>query len=342
MSTSVSVKDVAARAGVSLGTVSNVLNRPERVSPATRQRVQSAIDALGFVRNETARQLRAGRSRLIGVVVLDVGNPFYTDLARGAEEAAEAAGCAVMLCSSDERAGKEQRYLSLLEEQRVHGVLLSPVDASDQSIEAIRRRGTPVVLVERTSRTRGQCSVSVNDRMGGRLAVEHLLAQGHRRIAFVGGPSSLTQVRERLAGAEQAVAECAGASLTVTATELPTAACGREAGAHLATLAKQARPTAAFCANDLLALGVLEELTARGLRVPDHMALVGYDDIEFASVAAVPLTSVRQPRAQLGRTATKLLLEEAAGGPHKHRHVVFQPELVVRASSTPTSGLSSP
>jgi LacI family transcriptional regulator len=334
VSTSVSIKDVAARAAVSVGTVSNALNQPDKVAPATLERVRAAIDELGFVRNETARQLRAGRSRMIGVVVLDVGNPFYTDFARGAERVADEAGLAVMLCSSDEQEEKEGRYLSLLEEQRVQGVLLSPVNAGDERISAMRKRGTPVVLVERTSRTRGQCSVSVNDRRGGQLAVEHLLARGHRRIAFVGGPSSLAQVRERKAGAERAVAEQSGASLLDVPTELPTTACGREAGTHLADAPTRTRPTAVFCANDLLALGVLQALTSRGIRVPQDVALVGYDDIDFAASAAVPLTSVRQPREELGRAAAQLLIEEASGGAHRHRHVVFQPELVIRESSS--------
>ena len=332
MGTSVSIKDVAARAGVSIGTVSNALNQPDKVAPTTLTRVQAAIDELGFVRNETARQLRAGRSRTIGIVVLDVGNPFYTDLARGAEAVADDAGLAVMLCSSDERGDKEQRYLSLLEEQRVHGILLSPVNAADQRIAAIRRRGTPVVLVERTSRARGQCSVSVNDRRGGQLAVEHLLAQGRRRLAFVGGPSSLVQVRERRAGADRAVSDTRGASLLEVSTDLPTTACGFVAGQQLARLSARRRPTGVFCANDLLALGVLQALVAEGLQVPNDIALVGYDDIEFAASATVPLTSVRQPREELGRTAAALLLEEADGSAHRHQHVVFQPELVVRSS----------
>jgi LacI family transcriptional regulator len=334
VSTSVSIKDVAARAAVSVGTVSNALNQPDKVAPATLERVRAAIDELGFVRNETARQLRAGRSRMIGVVVLDVGNPFYTDFARGAERVADEAGLAVMLCSSDEQEEKEGRYLSLLEEQRVQGVLLSPVNAGDERISAMRKRGTPVVLVERTSRTRGQCSVSVNDRRGGQLAVEHLLARGHRRIAFVGGPSSLAQVRERKAGAERAVAEQSGASLLDVPTELPTTASGGVAGTHLADAPPRTRPTAVFCANDLLALGVLQALTSRGIRVPQDVALVGYDDIDFAASAAVPLTSVRQPREELGRAAAQLLIEEASGGAHRHRHVVFQPELVIRESSS--------
>jgi LacI family transcriptional regulator len=333
VSTPVSIKDVAARAGVSLGTVSNFLNKPELVSEATQHRVGQAIKDLGFVRNESARQLRVGKSRMIGLVVLDVGNPFFTDLAKGAEAAAEEAGLAIMLCSSDEQEAKESHYLSLLEEQRVQGVLISPVDVTDRRLAAMRKRGTPVVMVDRTSASRNQCSVSVDDVLGGRVAVEHLLAQSHRRIAFVGGPMSLKQVSDRFRGAQQAVEGKRGARVVEVATVALNVAGGRQAGAEVAGMTGTARPTAVFCANDLLALGFLQEMTQRGLRVPDDVAIVGYDDIEFAAAAAVPLTSVRQPREQLGRTGAELLIEETSGAAHKHRHVVFEPELVVRASS---------
>lgn len=333
MSTPVSIKDVAARAGVSVGTVSNVLNRPDLVAERTQERVRKAIDELSFVRNEWARQLRAGRSRMIGLVVLDIGNPFYTDVARGAEAAAEQAGLAVMLCSSDEQVEKESRYLALLEEQRVQGVLISPLDVTDRRLVAIRKRGTPVVMVDRTSRSKTQCSVSVDDVEGGRLALDHLLQRGHRRIAFVGGPLSLQQVADRYAGAQQSAERKRGVRLVHVPTPDPTVASGKEAGARIADMAHGTRHTAVFCANDLLALGVLQEMTARGLRVPEDLAIVGYDDIDFAAAAAVPLSSVRQPRDLIGRTAAELLIEECAGGPHKHRQVVYRPELIVRASS---------
>jgi LacI family transcriptional regulator len=329
------IKEVAQRAGVSVGTVSNVLNRPELVAPTTRKRVHRVIRELNFVRNESARQLRAGRSRTIGLIVLDVGNPFFTDVARGVEAAAEEAGLALMLASSDDQPAKEARYLSLFEEQRVQGVLITPVDITDARLAAIRRRGTPIVLVDQTSSSRGQCSVGVNDELGGRLAVEHLLAQGHKRLAFVGGPVTLHQVRNRLAGAQAAVDAAGKASLIELPTPALNVAGGRAAASELAGLPRTRRPTAVFCANDLLALGVLQEMTSRSVRVPDDLAIVGYDDIEFAGAAAVPLSSVRQPREQLGRAAAELLIEESSGQPHKHRHLVFDPELVVRRSSAP-------
>lgn len=326
MSNTTGIKEVARRAGVSIGTVSNVLNRPELVASSTRQRVLDAITELGYVRNDSARQLRAGHSRQIALVVLDVTNPFFTDVVRGAEAAAEEHGVMVVVCNSGEDAGREHRHLDLLEEQRIRGVLITPVDESPNSrLELLIQRGTPVVLVDRGSGRHSRCSVAVDDLLGGRLAGEHLLEQGHQRITFVGGPASITQVRERHAGIAEAVA--GRAELSVVPTPNLTVAAGRVAAAEIDA-------TAVFCANDLVALGVLQGLTQRGIRVPQDVAIVGYDDIEFAAAAAVPLSSVRQPREQLGRTATALLLEEIEDdGRHEHRHVVFQPELVVRESS---------
>jgi len=329
------ITNVAKRAGVSLGTVSNVLNRPERVAPATRERVQRAIEELGFVRNEAARQLRAGRSRTIGLLVLDVGNPFFTDLAAGAETAAAKAGLSVILCNSGDNADREDHYLSLLQEQRAYGILITPVTARNPRIAEIRRHGTATVLVDRAS-PRRQCSVSVEDVVGGELAMAHLLDLGHRRIAFVGGPTKINQVAERLTGARRAL-RTAGVdetAMTVVETAGLNVAEGRLAGERIAEMDTPGRPTAVFCANDLLALGVLQEMTRRRLSVPGDLAIVGYDDIDFAAAAAVPLTSVRQPRSQLGQAATELLIEEVeTPDAHQHRQVVFEPELVVREST---------
>ncbi|MEU4477981.1 LacI family DNA-binding transcriptional regulator [Micromonospora sp. NPDC023966] len=329
------IKQVARHAGVSLGTVSNVLNRPDTVAPATRQRVLDAITELGYVRNDSARQLRAGHSRTVAIVVLDVANPFFTDLVRGAEQVVEDAGAMLVVCNSGEDSARERRHLDLLQEQRVRGVLITPVGHGSQPhLDMLIDRGIPVVLVDRGTGQASRCSVAVDDVRGGRLAVDHLLERGHRRIAYVGGPFSIAQVADRHAGAAAALEDHGDAELRVATTTSLTVAAGRHAAEDLLALPALQRPTAVFCANDLIALGVLQEMTARGLRVPADVAIVGYDDIEFAGAAAVPLSSVRQPREQLGRTAAQLLLEEASSGEtHRHRHVVFQPELVVRRSS---------
>lgn len=330
----VSIKEVAKRAGVSVGTVSNVLNRPSAVSDATRQRVLEAIADLGFVRNESARTLRAGRSRTIGLVVLDIANPFFTDVAHGAEVVADQNDTVVTLCNSGEDLQRERRHLDRLEEQRVQGVLITPVDdGPNPRIDELVARGIPVVLVDRGAGQPNRCSIAVDDLLGGRLAATHLLEQGHNNIAFIGGPLTLRQIADRHAGAAAAVA-AGGGSLRVIETTTLNVAAGREAGEELAKLAPSERPTAVFCANDLVAVGMLQTAVGARLRVPNDVAIVGYDDIEYAAAAAVPLSSVRQPREDLGRAAAELLFDEinhAMG--HRHRQALFQPQLVARESS---------
>jgi LacI family transcriptional regulator len=329
------VKEVAAKAGVSLGTVSNVMNKPHLVSTATRVRVEEAMTSLRFVRNDSARQLRAGSSRILAYVMLDASNPFFTDVAQGIEEAAQEANLSLFLCNSNESAERETSYLDLLEQQRVHGVLITPVNPDGEQVLQLPSRGTPVVMVDRAATGRTRCSVAVDNVLGGDLAATHLLDLGHERIAFVGGPTSLGQVQGRLQGAQRAVAR-AGLpkdSLVQISTTALTVNEGRSAAARIAGLPARRRPTAAFCANDMLALGLLQRCVGLGLRVPEDMSIVGYDDIEFAAAATVPLTSVRQPRRLLGRTATELLLDESANPQHEHQQILFTPELVVRAST---------
>lgn len=332
----VSVKDVAAAASVSVGTVSNVLNRPEKVAPATVDRVQRAIDELGFVRNDAARQLRAGRSRSIGLVVLDVGNPFFAEVVRGAESRAGDDGLVVLVGSSDEDPEREDAYLDLFREQRVNGVLITPSSGDDVArLERVQASGTPVVLLDHASAASGLGSVSVDDEEGGFLAVQHLLAIGRRRIAFLAGPLGIRQVSERLAGARRAIAEVADATLEVIERAALTVLQGRAAGEEIVTRDAAARPDAIFAANDLLAVGALQALSLLAdVRVPDDIALIGYDDIDFAAATVVPLSSIRQPAHLLGWTAVDVLLRDASDPDAGHdRAVRFRPELVVRAST---------
>jgi LacI family transcriptional regulator len=330
----ISIRDVAREAGVSVGTVSNVLNRPEIVAPATVSRVTAAIESLGFVRNDAARQLRAGRSRSLGLVVLDTRNPFFMDVAHGAQRRALDDGYTVLMGGSDESREREQSLLDMFEEHRVAGVLISPVLTELTQLRRLRDVGIPVVLVDRGTSDRTFSSVAVDDVEGGRIA-RHLIEVGRRRIAFVGGPEGLEQVDDRLAGARSVVAEHAGVALEMFATEALSVLEGRRIGAQLAQMDADRRPDAVFAANDLLAMGVLQALVMTGsLRVPEDVALIGYDDIDFASAAVVPISSVRQPATEIGETAVDLLLKEAEAGVDADREqVVFQPRLVVRAST---------
>jgi len=330
------VRDVAALAGVSPATVSNALNHPAKVSPTTLARIQSAIDELGYIRNDAARQLRAGTNRAVGMIVLDIANPFFTDVARGVEDVLLDDQRPLILGNSSQEPHRETNYLDLFEQQRMDGVLITPVANVLDRLRRLRDRGTSVVLVDRMTRAKEFSSVSIDDKMGGRIATEHLLEIGRRRIAFIGGPANLTQVGNRLSAARAAVDAFGSGEITFVETESMNADAGRIGVEQLLSLPEQQRPDAVFAANDLVALGVLQALTLRGVRVPDDIAIVGYDDIEFASSAAIPLSSVRQPAHTMGSTAAQLLLDVIADpAASKVRHITLKPELVVRRSSQP-------
>ena len=321
------IKDVARQAGVSVGTVSNVLNRPDFVTDSTRERVQAAIAELHFVRNGTARQLRAGRPMTVGVVVLDLGNAFYTELVRGIEDRLAADGLLMMLCSSDEDPDRERRYLRQFAEQGVCGLLIAPFRTSPQWLASLTAMQTPVVLLD--THSTDLPSVGVDNVLGARLAVRHLLDNGHRRILLANGPRDLQQCRDRAAGAREAV-RSAGLDPAEVLPEscLPDTTAEAGATGMLAAWDTGLEVTAVCCVNDAVALGVMWALRDRGVIIPDTVAVVGYDDIPLARELAVPLSSVRQPMREMGWRAADLLLS------NRLEHISFAPELVIRASST--------
>ncbi|MCC6496083.1 MAG: LacI family DNA-binding transcriptional regulator [Propionibacteriaceae bacterium] len=334
----VRIRDVAERAGVSVGTVSNTINHPELVRSRTREAVQRAIRELGFVPNQQARVLTGASSQVIGLVVLDVVSPFFMEAARAVERAAQEAGHVVILCNSDNDPQKEAQLLQMLAAQRVRGALLTPASANanlDQ--DWIRARRLPMVFLDYQNSPE-DCSVSVDDVAGARLAVAHLLSLGHEHVAFVGGGRGLRQHVERAQGAREAIAQ-AGLDPATALVEVSQTGLGIQDGlAAVQQLLEGKLPSGIFCGNDMMAFGVYRGLARAGVRVPDDVALVGYDDIDFAADWIVPLTSVRQPTDQLGYLAAQLLFEHSSGNAgHVHRQVVLQPELIIRSSSDPAS-----
>lgn len=327
------MRDVARVAGVSVSTVANVLSRPSIVAPETRRRVQEAMTRVGYVRNGPARVLRGVPSAIVGSVLLDLANPFYAQVNRGIEDRLTDQGCLVLVGSTDLDAAKERRLLGLLEEQAVRGVIIAPIDPDLTRLRELSRRGTPVVLVDHPRGQMDLCSVAVDDVLGGRLAAEHLLALGHRRIAYLSGSVNAVAVKQRRAGVFQALAAAGldademllDVRMPIEPPELPPQAIEQILGAS-------PRPTAVLCVNDTVALDVLRALASAGVRVPADMSVVGYDDLRFAARLSPSLTTVAQPIYQLGYAAADLLLDEALGD-HTHREVLFQPSLVARAST---------
>ncbi|MEY2946110.1 MAG: hypothetical protein RL243_884 [Actinomycetota bacterium] len=330
-----SIQDVARLAGVSLGTVSNVLNNPDMVRPQTAEKVQRAIEQLGFVRNDAARQLKAGKSLTLGMVVYDTGNPFFAEITRAAENAAVERNYNVLLGNSDHKLERERNYLQLFDQQRVAGVLVSPTSDIYEQVDDLRAHGTQTVVLDRKADAARCCSVSVDDFAGGRIAVDHLLSIGRRRIGFVGN-LAMQQVADRLSGAMAAIKDFGPeAQLIMLESDDMSVISGRQVGDKIREAAATDRPDAIFASNDLLALGLVQAFVLNGnISVPKDIAIIGYDDIAWAEAAVVPLTSIRQPSRLIGETAIDLVLDEINGGAeHKHQQVTFQPELVVRGST---------
>lgn len=329
----VGMGDVRRVAGVSHGTVSNVLNHPERVSEETRLRVLAVMDELGFVRNDVARQLRSGSSNTLGLVLLDTWNPFFNDLTRGIEDTVYREGWSLQVSTSALDSRRESQILSTFEERRVSGVLVVPTgDDSLIQIERMQSRGVGCVLVDRRSISPALSSVSVDDVAGGRLAGAHLRERGSRRVLYAGNPRVHAHAADRFKGMVEGVGGAALISEVDTATV--DIGGGIRAGEYLVALPKREWPDAVFCANDLIAIGLMQVFTRHGVRVPDDVAIVGYDDIEFAAQTSVPLTTVSQPAYEMGVESAELLLGRLRGDHDAApRQIVHMPKLVVREST---------
>jgi LacI family transcriptional regulator len=330
------MREVARQAGVSVATVSNVLNNPDVVAPATRSRVEVAMNELRFVRNGTARWLRGVPSPLVGALTVDIANLFYAELLRGAEDRLAEAGCVLMSCSTDGTVEREERYLGLLEELAPRGMIVAPVTVLLDGFRRLIDRGTPVVLVDHPRDGEDLCAVTADNRAGGGLAAEHLAGLGHRRIAVIDCTTMTRSLADRRAGFDAGLRSAGIDPAQVTELKIVPPHLVEQAADLAATIvALPRRPTAVFCFNDTVALGLMRGLNRIGVRIPDDISVIGYDDVSFAAGLAPELTTVRQPNYQLGRMAAELLLDEGRSG-HRHQEALFAPALVIRNSTAAT------
>ena len=329
-----SIRQVAELAGVSIGTVSNVMNSPHLVAEATRLRVEEAIRATGFVRNAAARQLRGIPSTVVGCVLLDLSNTFFAEVARGIEDRLAEDGCVAVLCSTDVKQERERHFLRILQETRVRGVIINPVDPDGGDFTELPDRGTPVVLLDNRSDHRQLCAVTVDNVAGGMASCGHLLDLGHRRIALLCADADVRSVMDRAEGVRKAVL-AGGLDPDRVLFEIPLDPPRNRGSADAAieqAVTDPEPPTAFLCFNDTVAATLLAGLHRRGVAVPGDVSVIGYDDVTFAGALFPPLTTVRQPKYEIGRAAAELLLSESEPD-HLHREVVFAPELVVRQST---------
>ncbi|MGZ0148049.1 LacI family DNA-binding transcriptional regulator [Kribbella sp. WER1] len=326
------VSDVAARAGVSTATVSRALNGKPTVDPDLAERVRAAAAELGYQPNGPARNLRRQEAAVVALIISDVENPFFTAIARGVEDVAHEVGYSVVLCNSDESAAKERRYLDVAVQERVAGVILSP-SGPESSVAPLASRGTAYVAVDRPLPGPASDVVLVDTRVAAREATAHLVAQGYERIGCITGPAGVRTADDRLAGYREALKAAGRRSTTrlVRRTEF------KATGAHRAALellAQAEPPDALLIANNAMAVGVLQALQERGVRVGREVGVVTFDDAPWAALVDPPLTVVAQPAYELGAAAARLLLARIADNTRPPTATTLAARLIPRASSS--------
>jgi LacI family transcriptional regulator len=326
------MKDVAKLAGVSVATVSRVLNNNPNVSPELRSKVLKAVEELNYRRDRVARSLRVRTSLIIGLIISDIQNPFFTSVVRGVEDAAYDHGYTLLLCNSDEDPAKERLYIDIMLAERVAGVIISPVAEVDNYSNTLLQAGVPIVAMDRRMRDLDVDTVVVNNVEGAYQAVSHLIELGHRQIGFIGGPSRTTTGRERQEGYKKGLSDH---GLVVDPNLVRVGDFKQDSGhwAACELLALEDRPTALFAANNLMTLGTLNAIHEEGLSIPQDIAIVGFDDMPWAPSLAPPLTAVAQPTYELGRTAADLLLKRIADAQRPIKQICLETTLVIRESS---------
>jgi LacI family transcriptional regulator len=326
------IKDVAALAGVSVGSISNYLTSKRAISPQQRERIQTAINELGYIPNSAVRVMRGQRNSAIGFMIPDSSNPFFSEVARGVEDVAIEAGYVVVICNTNGDDDRENHYARTLSEMRVVGAIATPLSASEKNLSQLAASGASIVLLGSGDHPLSFSSVDVDDVEGGFLAASHLVERGHRDIVFFGGPAADPQIHARFEGLRQAyIAARLDPALIRRVDARGASTASRLEGAR-EVIGLSPRVTAAVCANDLLAIALEAEILRAGIRIPDQFEIVGYDDIDAAQTATVPLTTIRQPQFEIGKAAATLLLSQAKN-PSDHQHISFSPELVQRDST---------
>lgn len=336
------IADVAKRAGVSKMTVSRVINDSGYISPETRERVQQAIEELGYIPNALARSLRFKQTRTIGLILTDITNPFFTTIARSVEDAASEQGFSVIFCNTDEDEEHEAEYVNVLMRKQVDGLLLVPTNCYSESIPFLQSQTVPFVVLDRRIPETQVDVVRCDSETGAHTLTQHFLDLGHRQLAILSGPREVTSAVDRVAGFQRAIQE---AGLPPDATRVIYGLFTVDGGYRSAQelLAMDAPPpTAIFAANNFIAIGALKALREHGLRVPDDVSLGAFDDLP-ASINADPfLTVVEQPAYDMGLQATRLLLARMAGTlPPDAQEIILPTKLIIRKSTSSPVGIRS-
>ncbi len=327
------IKDVALHAGVSVTTVSHVVNATRHVSDAGRERVTQAIRELKYVPSAVARSLKSNTTCTLGMLIPNCSNPYFAEMVRVVEDRCFAAGYTLILCNTDNEPQRQSVYLKVLSERRIDGLIVVSTGDDDSLVTQLHGLKMPTVLVDRSIDDPSCDLVETAHMEGGLVAVRHLLSLGHRRIGCIGGPPGVTPSDQRIEGWRMALLECGNAPQgDALLWHGGFSSQGGYEAMH-AILRTDKPPSAVFVCNDLMAIGALRAAHENGVRVPDALSIVGFDGIELSAYTSPPLTTVAQPKARIGALAVDMLLERVSGRRHEPRRVVLQPELLVRAST---------
>ena len=337
------MKDIAKIAGVSLGTVSHVLNGTAGVREPVRRRVLEAVRSTSYQPSQLARGLRRVQTNVIGMIIPDITNPFFPAVVRGAEDQAFSHGYRLILCNTDNDHLKELAHLNELRTYLPAGLIVIPSTFSDLTVQAKSYRdvGTGVVCIDRLPEDWIGDTVIADNQRGAYKATQHLIAMGHKQLAAITGPLHLTNAQERLNGFKQAVKE---AKLRLAPEYVQEATFDKQGGASKTGLLLRLipRPTAIFAGNDMIALGVLAAIRDAGLRCPKDVSVIGFDDLELAELTNPALSSVSQSGYQLGSTAASILLERIDGDTGPAKHIVLETSLKLRDSvASPASAIQA-
>jgi len=328
-----SLTEVAKAAGVSIATVSRVISHPDKVAPQTQTEVRKAMKELDYQPNRVARRLRqrGGKRHLLGLIIPDIQNPFFSEMARGVEDVAYANQFAVMLCNSDEDLKKESFYLDVMRAESVDGIILPPINDHDPAVAKLVESGMPIVTVDRSLADSTVDKVEVDNRQGSFDAVAHLIKIGHRRIGLITGRLNVSTSRDRKLGYEQALA---AAEIPFDDDYVRVGDYKQASGGTLADelLALKNPPTALFVANNLMAVGAIEAIHRRKLKIPGDVAIIGFDDLPWAEALDPPLSVVRQPAYEVGRAAAELLLKRLVSRDSPAAWLRLRPRLILRSS----------
>ncbi|KIL41274.1 transcriptional regulator [Gordoniibacillus kamchatkensis] len=332
------IYDVAKEAGVSIATVSNAINGKGKISKKRREEIFKIMERLQYQPSVIASALTGKKTFTLGLLIPDISNPFFAEIARAIEDEAHQSGYSVIICSTDNKDERVERYIALLESKSVDGIIIGTGIDNMDILSQLQSRSVPLAMIAREASSLAVDTVVADDFVGGVLAAEHLVSLGHKRLAVLSENLKVSSSRERIRGFRQGLADV-GVSFddnSIVICEYKVEE-GKRGALELLQRGGE-RPTAIFCCNDLLAIGAIQAAKEAGVRVPEDLSIVGFDDTILATVTDPPLTTVAQPMEHMGKLVFKLILGHLQNKDSIRQRIVLRPELTIRQSTSHVAG----